>query len=88
MRPIQLRLKSDQKESKSEEPQPIDESLFNETIRNLRILLNKLTKENYTRIVDTIINCFQYDAKVFQELAVFSYFRSSNIDYIIQQNYK
>jgi len=40
-----------------------------EAVRNLRILLNKLAKENFARISDTILNTIQYNEEILQELA-------------------
>lgn len=68
MRPIDMPLKSNvnidfspyNNEPKSE---------FAETIRNLRILLNKLAKDNFARISDTILNNFDYTPEILKELA-------------------
>lgn len=40
-----------------------------ETVRNLRILLNKLAKDNFARISDTILNNFQYTDEILDEFA-------------------
>lgn len=68
MRPIEMPLRSNvnldftpyEQEGRSENA---------ETVRNLRILLNKLAKENFARISDTILNNFVYNAEILQEFA-------------------
>lgn len=68
MRPIEFPLKSNvnidftpyEKEGRSETA---------ESVRNLRILLNKLAKENFARISDTILNNFAYTSEILQEFA-------------------
>lgn len=69
MRPILLSLKTDKKELIAE-AQVIEEQDQAEPLRNLRILLNKLTKENYTRIEDTMLNGFIYSEEILKTLAV------------------
>ena len=39
-----------------------------ETVRNLRILLNKLAKDNFARISDTMLNNFEYNEEIVKEL--------------------
>lgn len=41
-----------------------------ESLRNLRILLNKVTKDNIARISDSILNNFQYTKEILEGLAV------------------
>jgi hypothetical protein len=41
-----------------------------ESLRDIRILLNKLTKENIARISDSIINNFQYTKELLEGLVV------------------
>jgi translation initiation factor 4G len=68
MRPIDMPLRSNinldftpyEQEGRSENA---------ETVRNLRILLNKLAKENFARISDTILNNFVYNPEILQEFA-------------------
>jgi len=41
-----------------------------ESIRNIRILLNKLSKDNFARISDTILNNFAYNKEILEQLTV------------------
>lgn len=66
MRSVDIPLKS--KEGAIERiPEEVDSS---ESLRNLRILLNKLTKENIARISDCILNNFQYTKEILEGLVV------------------
>lgn len=72
MRPIEMPTKS----KKDVQYMPYDqaqEAESKETIRNLRILLNKLSKENYARIYDTALNNFTYTSEVLEKLAKMLY---------------
>jgi len=44
-----------------------------EPLRNLRILLNKVTKANFARISDTILNSFVYNREILEELSVLTW---------------
>lgn len=46
----------------------IERSETAESVRNVRILLNKLAKENFARIADTLLNNFKYNGEILQEL--------------------
>ncbi len=48
-----------------------EESDNAESTRNLRILLNKLSRDNFARISDTILNNFAYNIAVLKALVVF-----------------
>ena len=49
----------------------LEEADTAESIRNLRILLNKLSRDNFARISDTIMNNFVYNKEILQALVVF-----------------
>jgi translation initiation factor 4G len=68
MRPIDMSLKSNVgMKFTPYEKEPRDET--SETVRNLRILLNKLSKDNFARISDTILNNFQFTKEILQQFA-------------------
>jgi translation initiation factor 4G len=68
MRPIEMPLKSNVNIDFSPyEHEPRSETA--ESVRNLRILLNKLAKDNFARIADTILNNFVYTKEILQEFA-------------------
>ncbi len=68
MRPIEipLRSKTSIQFSPYEQTQRTEAA---ETVRNLRILLNKLARENFARVSDTILNNFAYTPEILQEFA-------------------
>ncbi len=41
-----------------------------EALRNIRILLNKLSRDNFARIADTILNNFVFNKELLQGLTV------------------
>lgn len=71
MRPIEMPLKSKEEPQVAKPEQGIERE-NSESIRNLRILLNKLSKENYARISDTILNNFAYNKEILEELTVWN----------------
>ncbi len=68
MRPIEIPLKSKSNIQFSPYEQ-VQRTEAAESIRNLRILLNKLAGENFARVSDTILNNFTYTEAILQELA-------------------
>lgn len=70
MKPVDIPLKSKGSANVIEQiPEEIDNS---ESLRDLRILLNKLTKDNIARISDSINHNFQYTSEILEGLVVFS----------------
>ena len=69
MRPIELPLRSKGMVTPVPEEEP-GEGETSESIRNIRILLNKLSKDNFARISDTILNNFAYNQEILQALTV------------------
>jgi len=67
MRPIEIPLKSNV--NIKFEYVEVQRSEAAETVRNLRILLNKLAKDNFARIADTVLNNFEYNTEILGELA-------------------
>ena len=68
MRPIDMPLRSNVNiKFTPYEQEPRSETA--EAVRNLRILLNKLAKENFARISDTILNNFVYTSEILQDFA-------------------
>ena len=68
MRPIEIPLKS--KTSVQFSPyEQVQRTEAAESVRNLRILLNKLAGENFARVSDTILNNFAYTEDILKELA-------------------
>eukprot|EP01022_Parablepharisma_sp_SALTPOND_P031848 TRINITY_DN818_c2_g1_i1.p4 TRINITY_DN818_c2_g1~~TRINITY_DN818_c2_g1_i1.p4 ORF type:complete len:458 (-),score=66.86 TRINITY_DN818_c2_g1_i1:2289-3662(-) len=68
MRPIEIPLKSKANIQFSPYEQ-VQRTEAAESVRNLRILLNKLAGENFARVSDTILNNFAYTEGILQELA-------------------
>lgn len=68
MRVIEIPLKSNIN-IKFEPYEEVQRSEAAETVRNLRILLNKLARDNFARISDSILNNFSYNAEILEELA-------------------
>ena len=68
MRVIEMPLKSNIN-IKFEPYEEIQRSETAESVRNLRILLNKLSKDNFARISDSILNNFAYNTEIMGELA-------------------
>ncbi len=69
MRVIELPLKSKGAVAPVPEEEP-GEGETSESIRNIRILLNKLSKDNFARISDTILNNFAYNQEILEQLTV------------------
>eukprot|EP01022_Parablepharisma_sp_SALTPOND_P023121 TRINITY_DN47_c0_g4_i1.p9 TRINITY_DN47_c0_g4~~TRINITY_DN47_c0_g4_i1.p9 ORF type:complete len:487 (+),score=92.28 TRINITY_DN47_c0_g4_i1:25851-27311(+) len=69
MRPIVLPLKSLNSEPGFSLPEKADQSNPAEVLRNIRILLNKLSKANFDRICDSLLNSFSYSQEILQELS-------------------
>ncbi|MDR3736322.1 MAG: MIF4G domain-containing protein [Acidobacteriaceae bacterium] len=67
MRAIEIPLKSNL--NIKFEYQEVQRSETAEAVRNLRILLNKLSRDNFARITDTILNTFTFNQEVLEELA-------------------
>eukprot|EP01022_Parablepharisma_sp_SALTPOND_P012045 TRINITY_DN1538_c0_g1_i1.p3 TRINITY_DN1538_c0_g1~~TRINITY_DN1538_c0_g1_i1.p3 ORF type:complete len:588 (-),score=81.04 TRINITY_DN1538_c0_g1_i1:256-2019(-) len=68
MKTIEIPLKSKSGASTIEKvPEELDNA---ETLRNLRILLNKLTRDNFARIADTIVHNFVYNKEILEGLVV------------------
>ena len=68
MRPIEIPLKSNIN-IKFQPYEEVQRSETAEAVRNLRILLNKLARDNFARISDTILNNFSYNEEILKELA-------------------
>ena len=69
MKLIEMPLKSKTTVQPSK-PGQAEEGDTSESIRNLRILLNKLSRDNFARISDTVLNNFAYNKEILQELVV------------------
>ena len=69
MRPILMPLKSET----TVLSEKAEEMGTAEPLRNLRILLNKVTKANFARISDTILNSFVYNREILEELSVLTW---------------
>ena len=69
MKHIEMPLKS-KAEAQAAKPGQAEEADTSESIRNLRILLNKLSRDNFARITDTIMNNFVYNKEILQSLVV------------------
>lgn len=69
MRPIEMPLKSNLSVQPTI-PEELEAGETAESISNLRILLNKISKLNFARISDTILNNFTYNDEILQELSV------------------
>jgi len=69
MKLIEMPLKS-KTTVQAAKPGQVEEGDTSESIRNLRILLNKLSRDNFARISDTVLNNFAYNKEILQELVV------------------
>ena len=68
LRQIDLPLKS---KSEAHQIEQIPEEMDNaESLRNLRILLNKISRDNFSRVSDTILNTFAYNKEILEEFVV------------------
>ncbi len=68
MRLIEMPLKS--KTTAPAKTGQTEEADTAESLRNLRILLNKLSRDNFARISDTMLNNFAYNSDILKELVV------------------
>ncbi len=68
MRVIEIPLKSNIN-IKFQPYEEVQRSETAEAVRNLRILLNKLARDNFARISDSILNNFSYNEEILKELA-------------------
>lgn len=77
MKPVDIPLKSKGGATGIEQiPEEVDNL---EALRDLRILLNKLTKDNFARISDSITHNFHYTKEILEGLVVISSYLSDRL---------